>query len=134
MHSTINIVYTHGRNEFDALVTDSYSAFVDIVKSTGKRTQTPLHSAATNSVVLNQLPPRAALLTIRSSTARSHPEIGSVAGLNSRFSAKLEFTDGVRELFGHPACTGLISHERGFRERDEVLECKKWQPAMTKQF
>lgn len=133
-HSTINIVLAHGWNDLDASITDSNSAFVDVVKSSEKQTQTTLHSAATSPVVLNGLPPRAALKATRGSLVRNYPEIGSDTKLNSRSSAKLEFTHGVRELFGHPAYTGSISHKSAFRDEREALELKKWQPAMTKQF
>lgn len=116
MRAAMNAVDAHGRNEFDASDTDSNAASVDVVSTMRKLTRTPLHSAMANFVVLNRLPSRAELLAIGGSTMSKELEIGSVIRLNSRASAKLKFTDDVRELFGHLAYTGPISHERVFRD------------------
>lgn len=88
---------------------------MDMLSSTST-TRTPLHSAMANFVELYGLPRNAGLLRIGGKSTPKELEIGSVIRLNLRTSAKLKFTDDVRELFGHLAYTGPISHEDVFRK------------------
>lgn len=78
-------------------------------------TRTPVHSAMANFVVVYELPTNKELLSIGGASSSKELEIGSVIRLNYRASARLQFTDDARELFGHLAYTGPISHEEMFR-------------------
>ena len=68
-----------------------------------------------NFVVVYRLPANKHLLSIGGAASSKELEIGSVIRLNYRASAKLRFTEDARELFGHLAYTGPISHEEMFR-------------------
>lgn len=78
--------------------------------------RTPSHSAMANFVVRYRLPSIEQLERIGASSSSKVLEIGSVVRLNYRASAKLKLTDEVRELFGHLAYTGPISHEDVYRK------------------
>lgn len=94
---------------------ESNPTSADVLSNMSSAARTPLHSAMANFVVVYKLPGTAALLTIGASTSGKELEIGSVIRLNYRASAKLKFTEDVRELFGHLAYTGPISHEEVYR-------------------
>lgn len=68
-----------------------------------------------NFVVKTRLPSLDALKLIGASSSSRELEIGTVVRLNYRASAKLKFTNDVKELFGHFAYTGPISHEEVYR-------------------
>lgn len=116
MRAAMSAMEASGRNGFDMSDTDSNAASVDVVSAVRKARRTPLHSAMANFVVLNRLPSKSELLAIGAQAMSKELEIGSVVRLNSRASAKLKFTDDVRELFKHFAYTGPISHETVFRK------------------
>ncbi|KAI0566530.1 hypothetical protein FGB62_7g323 [Gracilaria domingensis] len=78
--------------------------------------RTPSHSAMANFVVRYSLPNKAALSRIGASSSFRELEIGTVVRLNYRASAKLKLTDDVKELLGHLAYTGPISHEDMYRK------------------
>lgn len=78
--------------------------------------RTPSHSAMANFVVRYRLPSNPDLERIGASSSAKVLEIGNVVRLNYRASAKLKLTDEVRELFGHLAYTGPISHEEVVRK------------------
>lgn len=102
-----------GHSEFSDSESNQTSA--DILSNMSSAARTPLHSAMANFVVVYKLPSTASLMTIGASTSGKELEIGSVIRLNYRASAKLKFTDDVKELFGHLAYTGPISHEEVYR-------------------
>lgn len=77
--------------------------------------RTPVHSAMANFVTVKELPSIGALESIGGRVCSKEVEIGSVIRLNYRASAKLKFTADIKELFGHLAYTGPISHEEVFR-------------------
>lgn len=87
----------------------------EVASSMGSARRTPTHSAMANFVVKCALPSPDALKGIGASSSSRELEIGTVVRLNYRASAKLKFTDDVRELFGHFAYTGPISHEEVYR-------------------
>eukprot|EP00737_Agarophyton_chilense_P004526 gb/GEZJ01005768.1/.p1 GENE.gb/GEZJ01005768.1/~~gb/GEZJ01005768.1/.p1 ORF type:complete len:564 (-),score=71.13 gb/GEZJ01005768.1/:447-2018(-) len=78
--------------------------------------RTPSHSAMANFVVRCSLPDRISLSHIGASSSCKELEIGTVVRLNYRASAKLKLTDDVKELLGHLAYTGPISHEDMYRQ------------------
>eukprot|EP00178_Gracilaria_changii_P024950 TRINITY_DN757_c0_g1_i1.p1 TRINITY_DN757_c0_g1~~TRINITY_DN757_c0_g1_i1.p1 ORF type:complete len:531 (-),score=78.98 TRINITY_DN757_c0_g1_i1:4303-5895(-) len=86
---------------------------VSVPKPLGR---TPSHSAMANFVVRYSLPNKAALDGIGASSSFKELEIGTVVRLNYRASAKLKLTDDVKELLGHLAYTGPISHEDMYRK------------------
>lgn len=111
-HANAHQAAAQGRAE-ESFCDDSASA--DLLSSMSSATRTPTHSAMANFVVRYPLPSNPALLSIGASSSARELEIGSVVRLNYRASAKLKFTDDVRELFGHMAYTGPISHEEVYR-------------------
>lgn len=92
---------------------NGYSA--EILSTMSSTSRTPTHSAMANFVVKHRLPSSDALKLIGGSSSSRELEIGTVVRLNYRASAKLKFTYDVRELFGHFAYTGPISHEEVYR-------------------
>lgn len=94
---------------------DTTTASADMLSSMSSTGRTPVHSAMANFVVKYKLPDNNALMSIGASASSRELEIGTVVRLNYRASAKLKFTDDVRELFGHLAYTGPISHEEVYR-------------------
>ena len=94
---------------------DGSQATADIISTMSSSSRTPTHSAMANFVVRYQLPSSSSLKAIGASGSTRELEIGSVVRLNYRASAKLKFTEDVRELFGHYAYTGPISHEEVYR-------------------
>lgn len=95
--------------------TESNSRSADLLSTMSSSSRTPTHSAMANFVVKCKLPSSQALMAIGGSSSSRELEIGSVVRLNYRASAKLKFTDDVRELFSHLAYTGPISHEEVYR-------------------
>lgn len=116
VQATLSAAEANGKNGLETSDTDSNAASVDVVSAVRLARRTPLHSAMANFVVLNRLPSKSELLSVGAQTMSKELEIGSVVRLNSRASAKLKFTDDVRELFRHLAYTGPISHEKVFRD------------------
>lgn len=100
----------NGESDLDS---NAYSA--EILTTMSSTSRTPTHSAMANFVVKHRLPSPAALKLIGGSSSTKELEIGTVVRLNYRASAKLRFTEDVRELFGHFAYTGPISHEEVYR-------------------
>lgn len=92
------------------------TATAEILSSAASSTRTPSHSAMANFVVGYPLPSSRLLRSIGALSEPRELEIGTVVRLNYRASAKLKFTDDVRELFGHLAYTGPISHEEVYRK------------------
>lgn len=78
--------------------------------------RTPVHSAMANFVTNFALPSTADLSAIGGVSSWRELEIGTIVRLHSRAAAKLKFTDDARQLFGHLAYTGPISHEEIYRK------------------
>ena len=94
---------------------ESTGISADVLSTMSTNSRTPVHSAMANFVVPCRLPNKALLMAIGASSSSRELEIGSVVRLNYRASAKLKFTEDVRELFGHYAYTGPMSHEEVYR-------------------
>lgn len=95
--------------------TDSNGLSAELLSTMSSTSRTPTHSAMANFVVKYRLPSTDALKKIGASSSTRELEIGTVVRLNYRASAKLKFTEDVRELFGHHAYTGPITHEEVYR-------------------
>lgn len=106
---------SRGHSEFGESDVESTGISADVLSTMSSRTRTPTHSAMANFVVRCSLPSNSALMSIGASSSSRELEIGTVVRLNYRASAKLKFTEDVRELFGHFAYTGPISHEEVYR-------------------
>lgn len=116
MQAAMRAMENRGAQMGDNSDNESNTASMDVLSTMTSMTRTPLHSAMANFVVWNRLPSRDALIGIGGSASSKELEIGSVIRLHQPASAKLKFTDDVRELFGHLAYTGPISHEEVFRK------------------
>eukprot|EP00177_Eucheuma_denticulatum_P006452 GFKZ01011759.1.p1 GENE.GFKZ01011759.1~~GFKZ01011759.1.p1 ORF type:complete len:731 (-),score=83.28 GFKZ01011759.1:964-3054(-) len=94
---------------------DSNGLSAELLSTMSSNSRTPTHSAMANFVVKYRLPSTVDLKKIGASSSTRELEIGTVVRLNYRASAKLKFTEDVRELFGHHAYTGPITHEEVYR-------------------
>lgn len=88
--------------------------------STATLTRTSPESAMANFTQPYTLPSKKDLVSIGGEASPRELEIGTLVRLQSRNTAKLEFTEDVRLLFGNMAYTGPLSHEKLYRDTTTI--------------
>lgn len=84
--------------------------------STATLQRTSPESAMANFTLLYAMPIASELVKIGADLQTRELEIGNLVRLQSRNTAKLVFTEDIRQLFGNLAYTGPMSHEDLYRK------------------